>query len=319
MRVTPYIYKVEVLNACALLLLTAKNTPANPNPAAAAFIPHSDIVGIGFSPPPVSVMNLNTAPFPGIIIDENAESPRRNVKHMRDFVWILVIVAALVLAALGWKWAPRLYNYYTAEERILEVPAFAEIKEFYPELYNQILTDTRAAILRGGKRDEIIADNGPGLAALLQNDLPLASPEATSAFITSFIHVFEKAGGTDPACCVDLINGDDRCMWSLMSPAEKDEVLRAIALIIRSAHTEPAKLTNVKQAKKDVGRISSDVVAKYGPELDYTAQTELTDEEKKKVCFAIADLYSGTLNLPPERSSDAIKYLLSGTGEQSSK
>lgn len=236
---------------------------------------------------------------------------------MRDFVRILVIaLAVLVLAALAWKWAPRLYNYYNAEERILEVPAFPEIKEFYPELYSRILADTKSAILRGGNIDEIIAENGQQLAALLQNDLPLASPEATSAFITAFIHVFEKAGGTDPACCVDLINGDDRCMWSLMSAAEKDDVLRAIALIIRSAHTEPAKLTNVKQAEKDVGRISSDVVAKYGPELDYTAQSELTEEEKKKVCFAIADLYSGTLKLPPERSSDAIKYLLSGTGEQ---
>lgn len=235
---------------------------------------------------------------------------------MRDFIRILVIaLAVLVLAALAWKWAPRLYNYYTAEERILGVPAFPEIKEFYPGLYDRILTDTRAAILRGGNIEEIIAGNGSEIALLLQNDLPLASPEATSAFITAFIHVFEKAGDTDPACCVDLINGDDRCMWSLMTPAEKDEVLRAIALIIRSAHTEPAKLANVRQAEKDVGRISSDVVAKYGPEIDYTAQSPLTDEEKKKVCFAIADLYSGTLNLPPERSSDAIKYLLSGTGE----
>jgi len=236
---------------------------------------------------------------------------------MRDVVRILVIAAALlVLAALAWKWIPRFYNYYTAGERILQVPAFPEIKEFYPELYNQILSDTRAAILRGGNMEEIIADNGQQLAALLQNDLPLASPEATSAFITSFIHVFEKAGDKDPGCCVDLINGDDRCMWSLMSPAEKDDVLRAIALIIRSSRTNPAKLSNQKQAVKDVGRISSDVVAKYGPDIDYTAQSPLTDEEKKKVCFAIADLYSGTLKLPPERSSDAIKYLLSGTGEE---
>ena len=236
---------------------------------------------------------------------------------MRDFVRILVIAAAaFVIAVLAWKWIPRFYDYYTAESSILKVPAFPEIKEFYPELYAQILSDTRAAILSGGNMEDIIAENGQNLAALLQNDLPLASPDATSAFITSFIRVFEKAGEKDPACCVDLINGDDRCMWSLMTAEEKDEVLRAIALIIRSAHTEPAKLTNQKQAVKDVGRISSDVVAKYGPEIDYTAQSPLTDEEKKKVCFAIADLYSGTLKLPPERSSDAIKYLLSGTGEQ---
>ena len=236
---------------------------------------------------------------------------------MRGFVRILVIaVAAFVIAALAWKWIPRFHDYFTAESSILKVPAFPEIKEFYPELYNQILADTKAAILRGGSMDDIIAENGQKLAALLQNDLPMASPDATSAFIKSFIHVFEKAGDTDPACCVDLINGDDRCMWSLMTEKEKDEVLRAIALIIRSAHTEPTKLTNQKQAVKDVGRISSDVVAKYGPEIDYTAQSPLTDEEKKKVCFAIADLYSGTLKLPPQRSSDAIKYLLSGTGEQ---
>jgi hypothetical protein len=101
-----------------------------------------------------------------------------------------------------------------------------------------------------------------------------------------------------------------------MTPEEQNDVLRAIALIIRSAHTEPAELNDVKQAEKDVGRISSNVVAKFGPEIDYTAQTPLTDEEKKKVCFAIADLYSETLKLPPARSSDAIKYLLSGPGEE---
>ncbi len=238
---------------------------------------------------------------------------------MRGFFRILAIaLAALVIAALAWKWIPRFHDYFRAESGILEVPAFPEIKEFYPELYSRILADTKSAILRGGSMDDIIAENGQNLAALLQNDLPMASPEATSAFITSFIGVFEKAGKQDPECCVELINGSEQCMWRLMSQEEQDNVLRAIALIIRSANTEPAELGNLKQAEKDVGRISSDVVAKYGPEIDYTAQSPLTDEEKKKVCFAIADLYSGTLKLPPERSSDAIKYLLSGTGEQSS-
>jgi hypothetical protein len=229
------------------------------------------------------------------------------------------LAAAAVVIVIGYLasvWAPRLYNYFTADKRILEVPAFPEIKEFYPDLYAQILSDTKSAILRGGSMDDVISDNGMTLAALLQNDLPLASPEATSAFIASFIRVFEKAGNTDPACCVELINGNEGCMWSLMSGEEQNEVLRGIALIIRSANTEPAELRDVKQAEKDIGRISSDIVAKYGPEIDYTAQTPLTEEEKKKVCFAIADLYKETLKLPPERSSDAIKYLLSGPGEE---
>ena len=34
---------------CALFLLTAKITPTNPNPRAAAIIPHSLIAGIGFT------------------------------------------------------------------------------------------------------------------------------------------------------------------------------------------------------------------------------------------------------------------------------
>ena len=67
--------------------------------------------------------------------------------------------------------------------------------------------------------------------------------------------------------------------------------------------------------KKSIASLEA-LVAKFGPEIDYTAQTPLTDEEKKKVCFAIADLYSETLKLPPARSSDAIKYLLSGPGEE---
>jgi hypothetical protein len=236
---------------------------------------------------------------------------------MRAVLRFLAAAAAvIVIGYLASVWAPRLYDYFTAESSILEVPAFPEIKEFYPELYAQILADTKSAILKGGSMDDIISANGAKLAALLQNDLPLASPEATSAFITSFIGIFQKAGNTDPACCIELINGNEECMWTLMTPAEQDEVLRAIALIIRSAHTDPAKLANVKQAEKDIGRISSDIVAKYGPEIDYTAQTPLTEEEKKKVCFAIAELYSETLKLPPDRSSDAIKYLLSGPGEE---
>lgn len=236
---------------------------------------------------------------------------------MRAVLRVLAAAAAvIVIGYLASVWMPRLYNYFTAESRILEVPAFPEIKEFYPDLYSRILSDTKSAIIRGGSVDDIISENGMTLAALLQNDLPLASPEATSAFITSFINIFQKAGNNDPDCCVELINGNEQCMWQLMTPEEQNDVLRAIALIIRSANTEPAKLGEVKQAEKDVGRISSNVVAKYGPEIDYTAQTELTDEEKKKVCFAIADLYSETLKLPPARSSDAIKYLLSGPGEE---
>jgi hypothetical protein len=236
---------------------------------------------------------------------------------MRAVIKTLAVIAAvLVIYFWAYPQTVRLYDYLTAESSILEVPAFPEIKEFYPDLYSKILSDTKSAIIRGGSVDDIISGNGMTLAALLEHDLPLASPEATSAFITSFVGVFQKAGNNDPDCCVELINGNEQCMWQLMTPEEQNEVLRAIALIIRSANTEPAKLGDVKQAEKDVGRISSNVVAKYGPEIDYTAQTPLTDEEKKKVCFAIADLYSETLKLPPARSSDAIKYLLSGPGEE---
>ncbi|HSC34316.1 MAG TPA: hypothetical protein VLG45_03495 [Thermodesulfobacteriota bacterium] len=234
---------------------------------------------------------------------------------MRAVIKTLAVIAAvLVIYFWAYPQTVRLYDYLTAESSILEVPAFQEIKEFYPDLFAKILADTKSAIIKGGSVDDIISENGMTLAALLQNDLPLASPDATSAFITSFINIFQKAGNNDPDCCVELINGNEQCMWQLMTPEEQNDVLRAIALIIRSANTEPAKLGEVKQAEKDVGRISSNVVAKYGPEIDYTAQTELTDEEKKKVCFAIADLYSETLKLPPARSSDAIKYLLSGPG-----
>ncbi|OGE23854.1 MAG: hypothetical protein A3J42_00615 [Candidatus Dadabacteria bacterium RIFCSPHIGHO2_12_FULL_53_21] len=232
------------------------------------------------------------------------------------FRTLAVIAAVLVIYYWAYPRTVRLYDYLTAESSILEVPAFPEIKEFYPDLYAKILSDTKSAIIKGGSVDDIISENGMTLAALLEHDLPLASPEATSAFITSFVGVFRKAGNNDPECCVELINGNEQCMWQLMTPEEQNDLLRAIALIIRSAHTGPAELNDVKQAEKDVGRISSNVVAKFGPEIDYTAQTPLTDEEKKKVCFAIADLYSETLKLPPARSSDAIKYLLSGPGEE---
>ena len=236
---------------------------------------------------------------------------------MRALIRTLAVIAAVIVI---YYWAVpqtvRLYDYLTAESSILEVPAFAEIKEFYPDLYAKILADTKSAIMKGGSVDDVVAENGMTLAALLERDLPLASPEATSEFITSFIGVFQKAGNNDPECCVELINGNEQCMWQLMSQEEQNQVLRAIALIIRSANTEPWELADVKQAEKDVGRISSNVVAKFGPEIDYTAQTPLTEEEQKKVCFAIADLYTETLKLPPARSSDAIKYLLSGPGEE---
>jgi hypothetical protein len=236
---------------------------------------------------------------------------------MRDFVKIVVIAAAaLVLAALAWKWAPRFYNYYTVEDRILEVPAFPELKEFYPDLYAQVIADTKDAILKGGDMDAIIANNGQSIAALLQTDLPLASGESTLGFIKLFISLIESTGKTDPQCCVDMINGDEQCIWSRMSREEQNEMLTAVAAIIRSAHTEPEELKNEKKAEKDIGRISADVVAKYGPDIDYTAQSPLTEDQKRKVCLAIADLYSETLKLPPERSVDAIKYLLAGSVEE---
>ena len=164
------------------------------------------------------------------------------------FRTLAVIAAVLVIYYWAYPQTVRLYDYLMAESSILEVPAFPEIKEFYPDLYAKILADTKSAIIKGGSVDDIIAENGMTLAALLQNDLPLASPEATSAFITSFIAVFEKAGNNDPGCCVELINGNEQCMWQLMSPEEQNGLLRAIALIIRSANTEPAELADVKQA-----------------------------------------------------------------------
>lgn len=238
------------------------------------------------------------------------------MKYLQILIRIIVIlIVVAVVRYWAYPQAVKFYNYYTAESQILKVPGFAEIKEFYPELYNQILADTKDAIMQGGNMDAIIADNGQSIAALLQTDLPLASGQSTVGFINIFISVVEKASNTDPQCCADMINGSEECMWSLMSHDEQNNMLKAIAAIIRSAHTEPEKLGNVKAAKKDIGRISSDVVAKYGPDIDYTAQTPLTDEEKKKVCLAIADLYKGTLKLPPDRSVDAIKYLLAGSGE----
>ncbi len=238
------------------------------------------------------------------------------MKYLHSLIRIIVIlIAVAVVRYWAYPQAVRFYNYYTAESRMLKVPGFAEIKEFYPELYSQILADTKDAVLHGGNMDAIIADNGQSIAALLQTDLPLASGQSTVGFINIFISVVDKASNTDPQCCADMINGNEQCMWSLMSPGEQNNMLKAIAAIIRSAHTEPESLHDAKRAQSDIGRISADVVAKYGPELDYTAQTPLTDEEKKKVCLAIADLYKGTLKLPPQRSVDAIKFLLAGSGE----
>jgi predicted Fe-S protein YdhL (DUF1289 family) len=234
-------------------------------------------------------------------------------------ILIRIIFILIVIAAGGYFAYPRAvkyYDYYTAESRMLKVPGFQEIKEFYPDLYTQIISDTKDAILKGGDIDSIISDNGQSIAALLQTDLPLASGGSTVGFIKLFISIVEKAGRTDPQCCVDMINGHEQCMWSLMTREEQNEVLKAIAAVIRSAHTNPEKLKDVKKAKKDIGRISSDVVAKYGADIDYTAQTPLTEEQKQKVCLAIADLYKGTLSLPPDRSVDAIKFLLAGSEEE---
>ncbi|MFI5324397.1 MAG: hypothetical protein ACHQ6U_12930 [Thermodesulfobacteriota bacterium] len=239
------------------------------------------------------------------------------MNYLRSFIRIVFIL--IVIAAVGYFAYPRAvkyYNYYTLESRILKVPGFQEIKEFYPDLYARIIADTGDAILKGGDMDTIIADNGQSIAALLQTDLPLASGESTVGFVKLFISLVERTSKTDPQCCVDMINGNEKCMWSRMSREEQNEMLKAIAAIIRSAHTEPEELKNEKAAKKDIGRISADVVAKYGPDIDYTAQSPLTDEQKQKVCLAIADLYNGTLKLPPERSVDAIKFLLAGSEEE---
>jgi hypothetical protein len=248
---------------------------------------------------------------------KHIEREKSNMNYFRAFIRIIIILLAIAAASYwGYPEAVKYYNYFTVESRILKVPGFDELKEFYPELYAQIIADTKVAILKGGDIDTIISDNGESIAALLQTDLPLASRESTVGFIKLFISTVEKAGRTNPQCCVDMINGDEHCMWALMSPEEQNQTLKAIAAIIRSAHTKPEKLENVKKAKSDVGRISSDVVAKYGPDIDYTAQSPLTEEEKKKVCLAIADLYKGTLKLPPPRSVDAIKFLLAGSGDE---
>lgn len=214
---------------------------------------------------------------------------------------VLVILFGLVIFLLVRYWAyPEVYKYYyatfKAEEELLELPAYAEIKEYHPKEYQELVELTQEYI-KTGDHDAILLAGQSKIEEVFGKDIIKAPPSAIAIYIDSVTQIVEIFSIRKPDCCTKLLNGDVSCFSYTLDQEEKENFLAIMGTVIRLANTNPSTTKiNQKQAETDFDKI---IEGSYEDDIDYDDDCEISQY-----------LFNSISKLPPNRMANAFKYMI---------
>lgn len=213
--------------------------------------------------------------------------------------------------------APVLQNQYTTssiEETLSKNnPAFAAVKKYDADHYEQIMNEIHNAISKGFSETEVTAALQVKFSTLVQKHLPHASDEAAVRYIEVTVQELIEAQQNDGNLCYELLFpqlGQTQDISKFISASTQQADLSALGEVVRTSAVAPQEVPKDADMSALLESIITILLEKYGQDAALLQNPIASGIDKSKVCRITIDMYKEILQLPPTYSGKLLRYLM---------
>ena len=194
-----------------------------------------------------------------------------------------------------------------------EVPAFASIKKYEPEMYQELVDTVADAAQQGRGQQQVIDLVRSQISGLVESRLPHASDEAIVTYLGVLVTEMRELHKQGNGLCFKLLfpqvgGGIDG--RKVFSEETQKRDLMALDEIIKTSNFRrviPAEITVMPSLEP----IFVDLYNKFGDDVSMIENPSAANVDKDKVCRITMDLYKKVLALPQKEAANALRWLFS--------
>ncbi|MEO8153263.1 MAG: hypothetical protein ABI605_09365 [Rhizobacter sp.] len=245
----------------------------------------------------------------------------RDRKSKRGLYAAVFVVSAGLLFALGrvyvTPWLQARYDASTLDSALSSNAAFAAIKKFDPKVYDQMMSELRAGLLRGQGKAELIDLVRSQVTTLVQKRLPHASDEAASEYMRVMVREMGELRQRGGDLCYRFLfaqPGQGLDLSKYVSPSTVEADFAALSQVVRTSTVEPQPIPQQAEVSERLKPVVAALAARYGQDLALLQQPQAPGIDRDKLCAMSIDMYTVILQLPPADSGKLIRFLMMGQG-----
>ena len=231
--------------------------------------------------------------------------------------WMIVVVGVIVIFNLSDKYfGPKLTewdNARTIESLMLKEPVYQAIKQYDPEMYENISSEFRKGLKQGSDQQQIHGSVRDRITVFAQKRLPHASDEAVVSHIKIMLNEMDELNKHGGDLCFRFLFPQARRIdaGKYLSKQIQEADHAALAQIIKTSTESPQPIPEEAEVKSKMKPILLELSKIYGNDLWMLQNPTASNVNKDKVCEMTADLYKEILKLPPNESGKILRFMLS--------
>jgi hypothetical protein len=227
-----------------------------------------------------------------------------------------VVILFVVFNTLAERFILPRFNAQNAKAEIEAVfnqtPAFATIKEYEPQVYQQLVDTLTNAVGKGYTQQQLIDLLRSQIAALVASRMSHASDDAIITYMQVMLVEMDELQQKGDGRCYKLlfpqvdggINGQTD-----FSEETRNRDMLALVEIIKTSNTQKAIPTQ-SDVMPFVEPILVELRSKFGDDVSVLADPTASNTDQDKVCTITMALYSEILELPPEQAVSTLRWML---------
>jgi hypothetical protein len=200
------------------------------------------------------------------------------------------------------------------DQSLLEISAYQQIAKYDPNAYQEIRAEILDSLRKGESQPQSIARGRRLILGLVKKYIPRASDDAIIGYVNAMIQEIEELAAKDPELCYQFLFPEKYGTPDTtkhLKPETQRADLNALAEVIRTAVEKPQAEPDKVAGEAVVRKVLNTYYETRGDDVNLLKDPFAPGVDKCKVCNLVAVLYREIVNLPKEKSSLALRYMLS--------
>ncbi len=241
---------------------------------------------------------------------------RKRKENPRFYSLVFAGIMALLLALSNEFVTPMIKASYAAsniEDSLLDIPAFAAMKQHDPATYNQIVDRLKLSVSNGqslAATHEAIQND---IAMLIEKRLPHASDEAAAMYTNVLVQEMTELKQNGGDFCYRFLfpqPGQPLDISRYLSAPTKKANLAALGEVIRTSALSPQTIPTEADVAALIEPIITALAKQHGQDMAILQNPGAPGVDKGKVCGIMIDMYSQIALLPPAQAGKLLRYML---------
>jgi hypothetical protein len=205
----------------------------------------------------------------------------------------------------------------TIEQTAFNTPFYKVLKQYEPEVYQELINETKEAFQKGSSQAELRNKAQPLIQKTYAQRLPHASNIALHDFVTLLLDQMQALKSKDPAICYDFVFESKKTL-NIYQYFPKDLIDREFVVmskVIQSAATDRLTPPNQNQVQEQLAIVFKSVSKEFGNDVGLINQQITNNEDKIKMCNITYSLYKTVLTLPENQAGDLLRFMLTNANK----